>query len=67
MKAIKQEQKTLVNYELSIQYKYSLESITDVIGVSVFPITIKAVNEHCSGTPPTKHRLRTPFMSMVTV
>ena len=71
MKAIKQEQKPPVNYELSVQiisqYKYSLESITDIIGVSMFLITIKAVNEHCPGTPPTKHRLRTPFMSMVTV
>lgn len=67
----KQERKPPVNYELSVQitsqYKYSLESITDTIGVSAFPNTIKTINEHCPGTSPPKHRLRTPFMSMVTV
>lgn len=38
-----------MNYELSVQitsqYKYSLESITDTIGVSAFPNTIKTINE----------------------
>lgn len=71
MEAIKQELKPPVNYELSVQitsqYKYCLEFITVIIGVSVFPITIKTINEHCPGTSPTTHRLRTPFMSIVTV